>query len=189
MTWPLCPILAAPAPHESEIAVHVPALARFPVHLRDLCAMLPVADINGALFAALEAGLRPAAHEAVGLFLTDPFLNGQDAARRLKEAGVGAVANYPTMQALDGASAEGLASVGHSFAQECVQLAAFADHGFRLVGYAASAGAARALARLGADRLVILGAGWELDGAMGTPPRCFRHAQFDPPWIAQPPMP
>jgi predicted TIM-barrel enzyme len=140
-----------------ELRVHVPALARFPAHLRDLCALLPVADINGALFEALHSGYVIAPPDAAGLFLTDPFLNVDDAARRLMAAGVSAVANYPTVQGFDGPSADALAQVGHSFDQECALLAAFAARGFSLVGYAASASAALALVGLGARAIVRIG--------------------------------
>lgn len=172
-------------PHSGP-CVLVPGLARFAPHLREVCAMLPVTDINGALFESLEAGLptdpNPSdlrtADVAAGLFLTDPFLNIADAARRLAAAGLGTVANYPTVQVLDGPSAAGLASVGHSFVQECEGLSAFAARGFAIMGYAASRPAAQALLALGCTRLVLLSSAPVTEVAADCAGRAelFRHA-------------
>jgi predicted TIM-barrel enzyme len=171
----------------AALRVHAPGLARFPAHLRDLCALLPVTDINAALFEAIGAGHHVAPPDAAGLFLTDPFLNLPDCARRLADAGVRAAANYPTVQGLDGPSSAALAAVGHGFDQECAALAALAARSLEVVGYAASPAAALALAGLGARRIICLGEGWapEIDAMPGV--RLYRHAQAAD--AGQPPMP
>jgi hypothetical protein len=123
----------------------------------DLLATLPICDINGALLASLAApswspeGPAPVA----GLFLADPFLREAEVAAQLRRAGVGRVANYPSIQAFDGEAARALASVGLSFAEELAALRAFVAAGFEAIGFAAGAAAARELAALGARAVVL----------------------------------
>jgi predicted TIM-barrel enzyme len=133
------------APH-ADACVFVPALARFPPGLREIVGLLPVADINGAL---LEAIARRERCEAVGdlvagIFAADPFLDLVDLAERLREAGIARIANFPTLQHFDGATAEGLSAVGYDFQAEFAVLKRLAAAGFEPVGYVATVKAAEA---------------------------------------------
>jgi predicted TIM-barrel enzyme len=160
--------------------VFVPALAGFPVAVRDLMALLPVVDINGALFEALPTTPAP----TVGLLLVDPFLNFTDAVRHLRRAGVITVANYPTVQLLDGEDGRALEAVGLGFDAERAALSRFAQAGFRTLGYAASATAAAGLVAVGVDQLVVIAAPGltppfaEIQRAAGDRPVAL-HAQSD----------
>ena len=124
----------------------------------DLLAMLPVCDVNGALLEALNGRAPwPAAAPAptVGLFLLDPFVRLPVLAERLRAAGVRRVANYPSVQALEGETARGLASVGFSPVEEFAALREMRALGFEIVGFAYGAAAARELAALGASSVVL----------------------------------
>jgi predicted TIM-barrel enzyme len=147
-----------PGEANPDETLFLPGLAGLEGPNLDLLAMLPVCDVNGGLAEALAAcppwppdGPAPVA----GLFLLDPFLRPPDMAARLRAAGVRRVANYPTIQALEGETARALASVGFSVAQELDALREFAALGFGIVGFAAGAAAARELAASGADAVVL----------------------------------
>jgi predicted TIM-barrel enzyme len=136
----------------------LPALAGLEGPALDLLAMMPVCDVNGALAAALDAGppWAPGAPAPVaGLFLLDPFIRIPEMAERLRRAGVRRVANYPTIQALDGETARAMASVGFTPAHEFEALAELRASGFEIVGFAYGAAAARELAALGATTVVL----------------------------------
>lgn len=143
----------APAPD----ALFVPGLAGLEGPDLDLLALMPVCDVNGALAEALEgrAPWAPGSAPAAGLFLLDPFLRAEDMAGTLRRAGIGRVANYPTIQGYDGGTARSLASVGFSPAAELEALRAFAALGFQTMGFAAGAAAARELAASGAGTVVL----------------------------------
>lgn len=138
-------------------ALFMPGLAGLEGPDLDLLALMPVCDVNGALAEALEgrAPWTPGAAPVVGLFLLDPFLRVNDMAAALRRAGIGRVANYPTIQGFDGEAARSLASVGFSPAAELEALRAFAALGFSTVGFAAGAAAARELAAAGAEAVVL----------------------------------
>lgn len=128
--------------------VFVPALARFPADLRELMALLPVVDINGGLLAALaEARGEPAPGAVAGLFAVDPFLVRTEMIAALRGAGLRGVANFPTLQLFDGATAAGFGIVGYDLEAELAVLTAFAQAGFEVLAYVTTpAAASQALA-------------------------------------------
>jgi predicted TIM-barrel enzyme len=143
---------------DPEGALYLPGLRGLEGPDLDLLAMLPVCDVNGGLLTALasRAPWSPDDRAPVaGLFLLDPFLRPPDMAARLRAAGIRRIANYPTIQALDGETARALASVGFSAVQEFEALREFAALGFGVVGFAAGAAAARELAASGAGTVVL----------------------------------
>jgi predicted TIM-barrel enzyme len=124
----------------------------------DLLAMLPVCDVNGDLARSLTSGdlwTVPGPAPVAGLFMLDPFLRISEMVSALKAAGIQRVANYPTIQVLEGETARGLASVGLAPAQEFEVLREFGRQGFSMVGFATGAAAARELAASGASTVVL----------------------------------
>lgn len=170
--------------------IFVPALGRFPVETREMMGLLPVCDINEALLAALaQAPAEVPRHCVAGLFAADPFLDPGAMARALRRAGMAGVANYPTVQLIDGATGHGLAAVGYHARSEFVRLVEMKAGGFEVLAYVASAAAAEEALALGLDQLVLhpgltpetvaragLGRIEALAEAAGA--RLFRHAGF-----------
>lgn len=146
--------MSAPEVDPGERQIFVPALAGFPASLRELMGVLPVCDVNASLVAALTEGPAPR-HLVAGLFAVDPFLDTREMAARLRRAGLSAVANYPTIQAFDGATGEGLSAVGYHARAELLRLTEFAALGFEALAYVASADAAEEALGLGLPCLVL----------------------------------
>jgi predicted TIM-barrel enzyme len=142
--------LAGLAPAERERTLFLPALAGAPEALLDLLALLPVCDVNGALTACLEAGaLGDGPAPVAALFCVDPFLRVPDLAEALLAAGLRRVANYPSIQAVDGETGRTIAAVGYGPAEEIATLLRLRAAGLDPVGCAASAAFAEALAAAG----------------------------------------
>lgn len=135
-----------PSDRPVDARVYVPALAPFPPALREIVGLLPVVDINGALLAAISRPDRrdPARDLVAGIFAADPFLDAIELGERLRSAGVARIANFPTLQHFDGATAEGLSAVGYDLQAELAVLMRFAAAGFEVVGYVATVKAAEA---------------------------------------------
>lgn len=139
-------------------SLYLPALRGLEEGDLDLLAMLPVCDVNGDLARSLASGnlwAVPGPAPVAGLFMLDPFLRIADMASALKAAGIQRVANYPTIQVLEGETARGLASVGLGPAQEFEILREFGRRGLAMVGFATGAAAARELAAAGASTVVL----------------------------------
>lgn len=143
------------APQLGRMRVFVPALARFPPALRELMALLPVVDLNQALLSALgEAGRVPPADMVAGVFAVDPFLDRAGLVAALRARGVGRVANFPTVQSFDGATAAGFDVVGYDLRAELALMAALAEAGFEPLVYVAGVQAASAALAAGFRTLV-----------------------------------
>jgi len=132
---------------DTALAVVIPALARFKPGDREIAAMLPVSDINGELAASAQAfeTISQRADVCAGIMAADPFLVIDELAAALRRAGFHSVANFPTVQLIDGAAGAGLAAVGCDLAAELRTLAAFRRLGFSAHAYVideASAGIA-----------------------------------------------
>lgn len=139
----------------------VPALARFAPEARALAGLLPIVDINGALLAALDdvdlGGAEGVGREALvaGVFAADPFLHLGELAGRLLEAGIAQVANYPTLQHVDGAAGRGLAAVGYDMRAEFAVLLELERLGLRPLACVASFAAAECALGMGLGRLAF----------------------------------
>ena len=159
--------LPPPVPAAEDRALFVPALDRFPPPLRALMGLLPVCDINGALIAALAHAPAPVpAHVVAGLFAADPFLDTGELTAVLRRSGLAAVANYPTLQLLDGATGQGLAAVGYHARSEFVRLQELAAAGFEALAYVTSPQAAEEALACGLSAIVL-----HPGPAGGAPPR------------------
>jgi predicted TIM-barrel enzyme len=145
-------------PEAKGPCLFVPALQRFEAALRPLAGLLPIVDINGALIAALSGsgGRSPEPAEAIaGIFAADPFLDLEELALGLSQAGLSRAANYPTVQHIDGAAGEGLAAVGYDAAAEFAALAALEKRGFACFACVASPQGAELALGAGLRRLVF----------------------------------
>jgi predicted TIM-barrel enzyme len=152
---------------DAGLIIAVPGLADFAPAERELAAMLPVADINGALvaaaaaFATVHAFARASGEKTdssevcAGLLMVDPFLVIGDLVAALQDGGFRAVANFPTVQLLDGAAGVGLAAVGYDLSAELRQLASLAARGFTPHVYVTDAAGARAALDAGFRDLVF----------------------------------
>lgn len=155
------PMISPAGPPEGDVQGDV-LLAPFmrevaPAH-RELVGVLPVSDVNAAMLEVLRAGLSapPGGGRTIaGLMLVDPFLRLRDVTLALSAAGVAAVANYPTVQLIDGETARVFDSAGAGVAREIAVLAAFRKAGFETVAFATSLDSARAMLRHGPSRLVL----------------------------------
>lgn len=139
------------------LAVMTPALARFAPRLRELASMLPIVDINGTLVtdAPRFAGLAERMPLCAGVLMCDPFLVADEVLVALRSAGVRAVANYPTIQVLDGPSGAGLAAVGINFSAELLRLTWFRQSGMAAHAYVTDAASARQALGAGLTDLVL----------------------------------
>lgn len=146
--------LPAARPRKGYRQVFVPALDRFPPVSRELMGVLPVCDINAVLMGALARRPVPR-HLVAGIFTVDPFLDIREMVAALQQARLAEVANYPTVQLLDGAAGHGLAAVGYHARAEFMRLREFAARGFGTLAYVASPRAAEEALALGLTRLVV----------------------------------
>lgn len=142
--------------------IFAPWLDNLAVAQRDLLSILPVLDVNGTLFAALDSETGQAAPEdtradrhIAALLCVDPFLRLRDATRLLKSAGIRAVTNFPTVQLVDGTAARGFESADLGLEREAEILHQFLRQGFAVTGFATSTENAQRLLALGIRDLVI----------------------------------
>ncbi|MDP4026459.1 phosphoenolpyruvate hydrolase family protein [Methylobacterium sp. NEAU 140] len=118
----------------------LPALAGTPDAILDLLALLPVCDVNGALTACLAGkGIGSGPAPVAAVFCTDPFLRVSDMAETLRAAGLRRVANYPSVQAIDGEPGRTIAAVGYGPDEEIATLVRLREAGLEPLGCAASA--------------------------------------------------
>jgi hypothetical protein len=131
-----------------------PILANLAPAHREFVPLLPVNGVNEATLRALENGPVPRGAIA-GLLLVDPFLRLRDARLALADAGVSRVANYPTVQLIDGDTARAFDSAKVGAAREVDALAAFGNAGFETVAFAATLQTAQAMLPHGPSMLVL----------------------------------
>lgn len=155
-------VLTVSDPREADrldcaLGVLTPALARFAPGLRELAAMLPIVDINGTLVAEAPRFARLATRMPLcaGVLMCDPFLVPGELLETLRTIGVRGVANYPTIQVLDGPAGVGLAAVGLHFSAELMRLAWFREAGMTAHAYVTDAAAARQALAAGVTDLVV----------------------------------
>lgn len=118
--------------------------------------LLPGGDTNLAMLSMVEAA--PEQHEgrAVGLFLSDPFLNVELAIRQLHAAGVVWVAAFPSACQHEGVFRQYLAEVDLELARELRVLDALSEAGLATIASVSSAADASVAASGRATALLIL---------------------------------
>lgn len=123
-----------------------------------LIACLPVFDANRLLMSSLErlkelpAAQRPT---TAAFFAADPFLHADNLFALLRQAGVTAVVNFPSVQIFDGAFSDNLDRVGCGFALELERLLKASVAGFDVHGLILSEDAAQRLRKAGLDGCVL----------------------------------
>ncbi len=156
--------MALPAPEpvrESHSAqIFAPWLAQIPAAQRDLLALLPVLDVNGAVFNALKGAHsdpQPLARPGISaaLLCVDPFLRVRDVVALLASAGIGGVANFPTIQIIDGVAARGFDSADLGLRREAQMLARFAEQGLSVTGFCTTAENGQRMLDHGASVVVV----------------------------------
>lgn len=142
--------------------IFAPWLDGLPSVQRDLLSILPVLDINGALFSTLGgvsddevASTTAADMQIAALLCVDPFLRLRDVTRLLKSAAITAVTNFPTVQVVDGTAARGFESADLGVEREAAILSQFIKQGFSVVGFATSAENGLCLMDAGVRDLII----------------------------------
>jgi hypothetical protein len=148
------PVLAEP-PRAGLPAAYVlaPWLAGFGAPHREVVGLLPIHDVNGLTLAAAASIRDPRA--IAGLMLADPFLRATDIAASLSNSGLGWIANFPTIQIVDGETSRAFDSAKLGVQREIDMLAQLASRGIGIIGFAASGDVARRLAAAGAAAIVI----------------------------------
>ena len=114
---------------------------------REVGLLLPTAEGPKSLIDAVIADPGRCEGAMLGLFLASPFLNLAVAGHRLRQAGVGWIANLPSVEQQDLEFSQQLADVGLDRSRELDGLAALRDQGFKVaVAVADGPGAGAALA-------------------------------------------
>ena len=126
--------------------------------------LLPSVDTNLALLSALEAAPERFAGLAVGLFLSDPFLNIELAIRRLRAAGVTWVAALPSACQHEPEFRQYLREVDLDLERELRVLSALFDAGILTIATVSSAADAAAAGALPTAVLVLPSIGGFVDG-------------------------
>jgi predicted TIM-barrel enzyme len=145
------------APNPGEIHISAPWLRALPVGNPDLLSLLPVVDLNAAALRSLDppAGRVDRGGVFAALALVDPFLRPRDAVARLRRAGISGVANFPTMQVVDGETARAFEGAGARTTREVEMLEAFIAESFRTIAFACGPDAAREVARTRPTMMVL----------------------------------
>ena len=89
------------------------------------------------------------------LAMVDPFLRPRDAIDRLRRAGISGVANFPTMQIVDGETARAFEGADARTTREVQVLEAFLAEGFRTIAFACGPDAARLIAQTCPTMMVL----------------------------------
>ena len=123
---------------------------------REVGLLLPTTDGPKSLIDAVTADAARCDGAMLGLFLASPFLNLAVTGRRLRQAGVGWIANLPSVEQQDPEFSQQLADVGLDRGRELDCLAEFRAQGFKIaVVVADGAGASAALAIEPAAMIVL----------------------------------
>lgn len=124
----------------------------------DLLALLPVIGVNDAFEADLhELAVVPGMMKnAVACVLTaDPFVHVPHLARRLRSRGIEAVANFPTVQLMDGETGRALDAGRCGSEREFEFLGEMADSGFSITAFVTNLSTVRQAVALQCSRIVV----------------------------------
>lgn len=159
LPFALCTLADAPAARRAGCEpVLCPVLEHVDPADAPLIACLPVFDANRLLMSSLErlkelpAAQRPT---TAAFFAADPFLHADNLFALLRQAGVTAVVNFPSVQVFDGAFSDNLDRVGCGFALELERLLKASVAGFDVHGLILSEDAAQRLRKAGLDGCVL----------------------------------
>lgn len=122
----------------------------------EVAVLLPNTGGPAGLIAAAAGRPGLCAGRALGLFLADPFLNLGAERAGLRHAGVGCIANLPSVEQQDPEFAQQLEDVGLDFAREVDRLGQLRRGGFQLVVAVGGPAAAAAVAPLHPLAVVVV---------------------------------
>lgn len=118
--------------------------------------LLPVGRGRESLAQVVSATPEIAAGMGAGLFMANPFLSVDRDAARLREAGVGWVANLPSTHQQDAEFRQQLEDVGLDWAREIACLARFGDLGLKRLAVLCDEAACADVLAAKPDAIVIL---------------------------------
>lgn len=125
----------------------------------DLLALLPIIGVNDAIETDLseqDTGEPAVMQNAVACMMTaDPFIHVPHVARRLRSRGIGAVANFPTVQLMDGETGRALDAGRCGSEREFEFLGEMAKSGFSITAFVSSLNALRRATELQCSRIVV----------------------------------
>lgn len=133
----------------------------------EVALLLPNTAGASGLIAAVAARPGICAGQALGLFLADPFLNLAAETAGLQSAGIGCLANLPSVEQQDPDFTQQLEDVGLDFAREVDRLGQLRRAGFHILAVVAGPAAAAAVAPL--DPLAVVVVPRVADYAAGFP--------------------
>ncbi|HEU6442443.1 MAG TPA: phosphoenolpyruvate hydrolase family protein [Microvirga sp.] len=141
-------------PDLTEPFLFAPWAGRLPGGNPDLISLLPVGSINAA-YESPEVSGSGSEWAVACILLADPFLRASDLVRSLGSRGFRRVANFPTVQVIDGEAGRALDMAEMGGAREIAALEFLLRAGFDVVPFACSLAVARGIARIGAQRIVL----------------------------------
>ena len=128
----------------------------------DLVGCLPIGDANGAMLAA-AGSLGDDEEIFAGILAADPFRPAPMLIDLLRDAGVRAVVNLPTVAGLTDGVAEALSHAGVDYAAELATLARAAELGLNVLAVVATGAQARQATAAGLRQLLVYPAPVEAD--------------------------
>lgn len=156
------------APRRCGFQIVCPHFAGLSAEEADLVGCLPIGDANGAMLTA--AGSFGGDTEIfAGILAADPFRTAPMLVDLLREAGVRAVVNLPTVAGITDGLAEALSHAGVDYATELATLAEAARQGLNVMAVVVTVAQARQATAAGMRQLLVYPAA--LDDAPATRPR------------------
>jgi hypothetical protein len=139
----------------SAAALLSPAMNGLPAGRASALALLPIHDVNGRLFQALEGRSALSQSLCAGVFAVDPFQRLADVWRRLRSAGIAELANWPSVGLYGVPLTEELTSKGLGYEREVRFVAQAALEGFRITATVFDRSQAESMLAAGARRLLF----------------------------------
>lgn len=122
----------------------------------EVAMLLPTTPGPTGLIEAVVGNPGPHAGVVLGLFLAGPFLNVELESDRLLNAGVGWIANLPSVGQQDEEFSRQLRDVGLDFDRELERLVRFRDRGFRIAAVVTDGPSAAAAAAIEPEVMIVL---------------------------------
>ena len=141
------------APSSNGFQIVCPHLAGLSAEEADLVGCLPIGDANGATLAV--AGSLGGDDVFAAIFAADPFRPAPMLVGLLREAGVRAVVNLPTVAGTTDGLAEVLSRAGVDYATELATLAEAASQGLGAMAVVVTVAQARQATAAGMRRLLV----------------------------------
>jgi predicted TIM-barrel enzyme len=138
-----------------ELALLSPAMAGLPSGSASALALLPTHDANRDLFRVIEGHEAAPAELCAGVFAADPFLGLAEAFRRFVRAGIGRVANWPSVGLYDEPFRRELSSAGLGYEREIDFAMRASAAGFILTATAFDQATATRMIDSGAEQILL----------------------------------